>query len=618
MANKYKCKIAFLFLLIVMIALSSCKMKAEQKSLTLYFDTIDSCIEDGDFQKALKELKKAESAAYDSWSYIGIYKRYNKIGEDKRSEKILKKALKKNSHNEELVAVYSNFLLRHDRLNDAAKLSEELRGSKYGSLYSEAVLRIERKNHSSDEVEYFKDKKFYPIYLDAYKSGSNSIWLRNCVTYHLREGNFENAASLKPKQYQNSDDAYFWGLVLYDSGKYYDSVDALEVSRNYIKDYPSLLTSKLNKPSEIKIVALESDAYLALSEMDKANDARDLIINKLAEIDTVPENESDILRTIAMNSAIYANNKGDDAATANVLLFLVNQWPTFTEGLILYADFAYESNLNREEDLEVQALREVGLATLEMEKYDNRKKIPISDAIYRIDNAIKIEKNPYLSVIKLDLKYKMDKSLNVQEKSADLWKLIEDSSTEEEKYNTELVKYALSFLLNTNQFDEAYDIFYKYITTSFEYDFKDVFWMQVERLLPKMDIKIAEFAAYFAAKLNLYDETIRLFEYCVYESGGVLFENVISPYVSNRTCMNMANVYVSIGKEEKALDLLGKTAGRENSNYYRSEIFYRIASIYAANGDKKNALKSAEYANSLYPENAKASLLKTKLQNKEN
>ena len=44
---------------------------------------------------AIKEIKKVEKRAYDSWSYIGIYKRFILIGEQNLAEKIIKKALKK-------------------------------------------------------------------------------------------------------------------------------------------------------------------------------------------------------------------------------------------------------------------------------------------------------------------------------------------------------------------------------------------------------------------------------------------------------------------------------------------------------------------------------------------
>ena len=128
-----------------------------------------------------------------------------------------------------------------------------------------------------------------------------------------------------------------------------------------------------------------------------------------------------------------------------------------------------------------------------------------------------------------------------------------------------------------------------------------------------MDVRIAEFAAWFATDQKKYDEALRLYEYCVYESGGVLFKGIISPAVSTVSCMNLADIYFSTGKKDKALDLYGKAAGRESRSYIRSEIFYRIAEIYSATGDIKNALRSAEYAILLYPDNARASLLKEKL-----
>ncbi len=56
---------------------------------------VDIQIAENQFADAVKQLKKIEKQTYDVWSYIGIYKRYAQIGEDKLAEKLLKKALKK-------------------------------------------------------------------------------------------------------------------------------------------------------------------------------------------------------------------------------------------------------------------------------------------------------------------------------------------------------------------------------------------------------------------------------------------------------------------------------------------------------------------------------------------
>ena len=84
-----------------------------------------------------------------------------------------------------------------------------------------------------------------------------------------------------------------------------------------------------------------------------------------------------------------------------------------------------------------------------MEKYDNRRKIPLSDAIYRLEQALERTKNPYLSIAKLDLKYKMDNSWTVKTKTADLWMELENNYSEQENYQGLLVEYVISYFLKT-------------------------------------------------------------------------------------------------------------------------------------------------------------------------
>ena len=601
--------------------LASCRLRAEQKSLTSHFEMVDILIADNQFSDAVKELKKIEKQVYDSWSYIGVYKRYAKIGEDVKAEKILKKAIKKNSHNPELLAVYSAFLLRHTRLDEAKKYSEELRGTKYGSLYSEAVLKLAARDSASaasqngqpGNSEFFKDQKYYSIYLDAYRGSLNPIWIRNCALFNLKEGLFEAAAGLLPVSYADADDAYFWALVLYDSGKYYEAIDAIEASKAYLNDYADWSGRRLFRVTQIKQVALESDAYMAVSEMEASETKRQEIICRLDNMEKLSAQDEELLSIIVVNSAVFARNQYEDDSCADLLFYAVNRWPDNVAALILYSDFAYNSNLERPETIEMRNLRQNGITSLSMQKYDNRRKIPMSDALYRLDKALERTKDPYLSIARLDLKYKMDSSFSVKEKTVDLWLQMENNYSEEEKYQTLLVEYVLSFLLKTKQEDEARELFYKYVSNTFKFDQKEDFWIQVEKNLKVMDVRTAEFAAWFATTLKKYDEAVRLYEYCVYESGGVLFQGIVSPHVSTVSCMNLADIYFSTGKKDKALELYGKAAGRESQSYIRSETFYRIANIYASTGDNKNALRSADYAILLYPDNAKAALLKEKL-----
>ena len=564
-------------------------------------------------QSAIKELKKVEKRAYDSWSYIGIYKRFILIGEQNLAEKIIKKALKKNKQNQELLAVYTNFLLRQNRLEDAGKYAEKLRNGNYASLYSELVLR-ESQKQVTDQGAYafYQNEDFYQIYLDAYKGSKNPIWLRNCAVYNLTQGLYNQASLLNPPAYADVDDAYFWGLCLYDAGKYNFAIEALEKAHKFYSDYDNKKQFKCN---EIQIVALESDAYMAVSDFEQADLVRSCVVNN---IDTVFADIKDdtLLPVIMVNSAIYAKNQMSEDYFADLLFYIVNRWPDYVPALILYSDFAYTSNLEKKEDDEVAALRRAGIKSLEMEKYDSRRKIPLSDALYRIDQSLKRKADPYLSITKLDLKYKTDPKLSEKDKYRDLWVLLEDNYIEGEIYHTLLVQYALNFLLTTKEYDDAWNLFYKFTTSHGTYDVKRDFWEQFIEQMKYYDLPIVEMAAWFASDLKKTNEAIRIYEYCVYESAGLLEDGLISPLVSSASCMNLANIYFSIGKKERALDLYGKIAGREVNNAKRSEIFYRIACIYSALGDIKNALRSSEYASSLYPENERASVLKDKLRAK--
>ena len=571
---------------------------------------VDIQIADNQFSDAVKQLKKIEKQAYDVWSYIGIYKRYAQIGEDKLAEKLLKKALKKNSRNPELKAIYATLLLRQNRLDEAKKMAEDLHGTKYGSIYSEVVLKQAMAGETSD---FYKDPKYYSIYYDAYRGSLNPIWIRNCAIFNLKEGRFDNAASLLPASFADADDAYFWALVLYDSGKYYESIDALEASRSFLRDYSVMGINRLLKTSEVKQIALESDAYMAVSEMEAAEAKRQELICQIDNFNRLSAEDDNLLSIIVVNSAVWAKNQYDDDSCADLLFYSVNRWPDNVAALILYSDFAYNSNLEREESMEIRNLRQNGISSVSMEKYDNRRKIPLSDAVYRLEQAMARTKDPYLSIVRLDLKYKMDNTFTVKEKTADLWMQMENNYTEEEKYQMLLVQYVLSFLLKTNQKDDAKELFTKYVSNAYSFNAKEDFWTQVGKNLNVMDERTAEFAAWFATDERKFDEALRIYEYCVYESGGILYEGIVSPLVSTVSCMNLADIYFSTGRKDKSLDLYGKAAGRESKNYLRSDVFYRIANIYAADGDKKNALRSAEYAILLYPDNARASLLKEKL-----
>ncbi len=605
--------LSLLFLFLILFCLNACSMKAEQKSLTYRLEIIDSLIAQNQKKQAFKELKKIQKKAVDSWTYLGVYKRYLQLTENSAAEALIKKAIKRHSNNPELIAVYSKYLINNNRFEEAEKLAEKLKSSKYGSVYSEIYLRKAlQKNEAEDLFVYFVQEPFFQIFYDAYTGSNNPLWLKNCAVSMLYNGELKKAATLNPEFYADADDAYFWATVLYDGGEYYDSISAVEKSKQFLRDYQN---SGLYRVSQIAQIALESDSFMALSDFEGAENVRQEIIPAIFDL---PKKEGDekLIPVIMVNSAIWAKGLKDADAEADLLFDIVTNYPDFVPGLILYADFAYESSLEREEDDEVKALRRAGISSLEMEKYDNRRKIPLSDALYRIDLSLSKSPEPYLEVEKLDLEYKSNRNITEKEKTRDLWNILERNYAEGEKYKELLVQYALNFLLRTKQTEDASSLFYKYIYDKYHFNEKEGFYVQFAERVKEINLPMAEFGGYFACLNKCFAEALRIYEFCVFESGGITSDGQISTRVGTAPCMNLSDMYFANGEKQKAMDLYGKTAGREVDNKLRSEIFYRIANIYVADGDTKNALRSADYAYNINNENERAFLLRTLLRNK--
>ena len=430
----------------ILFCFSACSLKAEQKSLTSQFETIDSLIMQNQFADAIKDLKKIEKSAYDSWVCIGIYKRYFQLGELELGEKILKKSLKKNSKNLELNALMTKLLLSKNRIEEALEFGEILKGTDYGSIYSECVLREAALNKLIYDESFYKSEELYQIYLDAYKGSKNPIWLRNCAVFNITKGLYENAFTLLPSSFKNYKDALFWALVCYDSKHYYECVDVLDYAiNNFDVDL-------------VQSVALQSDAYIAISDVEAAEQARQAII---VDVDSYAKNinaDDVLMPNILVNSAIWAKNNGFENQCVDLLFYTVTNFPTYVPALILYSNYAYESNVGRKEDSEMLNLRNAGIFSSEMEVYDSRRKIPISDAQYRLKQALITTQNPYLSLAQLDLKYKLDKSLNQNDKLRDLWFMLEDNNELSTEYKWLLVQYAVNLLLSNGKIDDAWNV----------------------------------------------------------------------------------------------------------------------------------------------------------------
>ena len=595
----------------------SLNIKAERKSLNSALDEIDILIHQKQFADAKKALEKIEKRSADAWTKLGIYKRYRLIGEDSRAEKTLRAAVKKNSGNAELQAVYSNFLMRKGRAADALKYGKILRGTKYGSIYSEAVLKIAADKKLSDKPEdnvSFLQEEYFPIFYDAWTGSKDAAWLRNGALLRLINGAYAEAADIHPGESYAADDAYFWAAVMYDAARYTEAAYYASISANL---YDSALPKFKRNIMLTEVYSLASDSCTLMQNADEAEAFRRRILASVANSSgtwTLSDEQKgfEFLQAAFTNSARWAENKGDDTKCAQLLSFAVNTWEDYVPALATYADFALRTSTPRTEDYEQLRLRDEGLATLEMEKYDNRVQIPVSDAVYRIDKSLERTNDPLLFIVRLNLKYKTEKRLSEEEKRADLWQSLEKTLLSPAVYPELMLDFAESFLLRHKDFDAAFDMFYKYAAA--KYGFRpEAFWEDAVENVKKLSLKEAEYLSYFAANHFRADDALALYEYCVFGNGGNKDTRTVSPLVSDASCMNLALVYNSLGRRTEALDLYSKCAGRAGDFKTKSFVMYRMAELYNSINDVKNARLSAEYALTLNPRNAPARLLLNKI-----
>ena len=611
-------RLLYCFSLIILLPafFMSCSKNVERLSFTAALDEIDALINQNQFKDAEKELGKIEKYAYSSWSEIGIFRRYNQMSLYDKAEKVLVSSIKKNPENLELNAVYANFLLRRDRYADALAAGKILQGSIYGSIYSEIVMKDTlKKSESSTLRKIFESSDYFQVYYDAYTGTKDNAWLRNCALMYLSNGEYAKAGNLCPEEVYGADDAFFWAELSYDANRFADAVNYCDTAEKLLKNASG---KTLKRVSATKVYSLLSDSYISLSDAEMAETTRQKYLDSIKNYEGgwyLPEDyeKDEMLPVIFVNSAKWARDNQDLQNCEKLLSFSVKYWPDYIPALCAYSDFAIKSNEKRIEDKGMLELRDHGLATLEMEKYDNRVRIPVSDAIYRIDESLKRVKSPLLYIVRQDLRYKTEVTLTEKEKTADIWRILEENMLSPAVYDELLLSYAENYFLQSKLVEDAWKLFYKYISKKYGIASDSKFWENIIRRIHDLSLHELILASYFATLSQRAEDAKCLYENVVFENGDNSPEATVSILAPDSSCMNLALIYNSLGLKNEALNLYGKTNGRSSDFYVKSLAMYRMALIYYKADDLKNARRCAEYAVSLDKRNAEARLLISKI-----
>ena len=613
--------------LVAGIFLFSCS-KSDGQSFLSQLDGVDAYIRQGQTSDAMALLKKTEKNAFSAYARLGVYRRYMTLGETVLAEKVLVSGLKALHENPELTAVYSHFLLRQNRLDEAVETSRILAGTRYGSLYSEAVLK--RAVSLSESGLY--SAGLASIYYDAYVGTGNSRWLVNSALVNLLQGDYQLAAELQEKRPHSMAEHLFWAYVQYDAENYDICLENLE-----------------NVRSEVLLPAaaeLASDAYIMLNDRDSAERSREIVMQYKGE------RIKDVPPAVKVNSALWNQEREQYQRAYDLIFDVVTNHSEYVPGLVTYGRFAYEASIPPVmTDLE-KSLRLTPFRTHAMQAYDDRPKILVSDALYRMEKKLSEqqettgEKNEDLLTAHLMLYYRTHSEMTQKAKLALLWETLEENERGTSLYPPKLVQLAVHELLANGEIEDARNLFTRYLDA--RYSLKDDMPLPAaekkldvfggERSAPKnvippevlrgtfgdraakgvygMEIWEGECAAYFTLLDGNVFAARRLYEYVLFETGGLHRKSDSAPIVSVSSLAsavsvcNLAMMYSSTGEKKKALALYGLAAGRTRDPATKADILYRTAVIQRDTGDKNGASLSLEYCLSLNPTHADARLLR--------
>lgn len=584
---------------IFIISAVSCSVKSDDTSFIAELDSIDALILQGDTGSALKKLKKTEKKAFNVYSSLGILRRYVQLGENTEAERFVVSALKKDSSSIELNAIYAHLLLRSNRNEEALSISKKLLDTRYASLYSEALLN-KKYSENTGKTDYYSED-YIPVFDAAYNTSGNTAWLKNCALITIKGDKVKDAGKFQPDKIFTADDAYFWALIQYDCSNFLEATQNFELAQN-------LLSVSLRKERDAimaGISALKADSLLNLGEYELAERERKYLLSLITETKNL-----EFLPVTYVNSAFWAAQRGDTVTRYNLLFKSVQEFPDYIPGLAAYGNLALEQNLPLKANFYETALRNSGMKTLEMQKYDKVPKASTSDALFRMEKAL--EKNPdaLLLVIKKEFENKIY-DISENKKVADVWQIIEANSKDREYCPPVIIHYAVDTFLTVEQFREAEEIFIKYLAKRYSFNSDENPYIQILDKKSELDGWECEYAAYFAMRRKFIEIARTLYESLSDRRPEYSVEKTAD--FSYSPAVNLAMIYSSTGRKKEALDLYSIKAGSVYNNVRKAEILYRIACIQNIQNKTGDAMKTLEYTVTLDPLNEKAHLLHLQL-----
>lgn len=566
-----KTKTAFLFILFfACLFLTGCNKFSRNASFSTKLALVDGYIGQNEQKDALSSLKKAQKLAYSVAQRLSVVKRYRQLGAAEQAEKFLLSSMKKLPDSTELVAVYVQGLLDRGAVEEAASYAAKLKDTWFDSLYVETCLR------QITSPELFYEDRFSDMYQSAFNATGDMRWLCNSALLLAADGRLKDAARLHPGMYSSDSMPFMWTLLDYDAENFNRCIEGCSyIMQNCPEDADSAML-------------LCSDALLQMGDFERA------YTYWLTQIEegNASSDEKSAPAIIYKNAAHYAVLTEDYVKARDLLITVTSRYPEYVPALVAYVNFAINGDAEEKAYASMRnGFRTANLKTLAMEEHDAVPRIPLADAMAKLEESLAQYYSPELLVEYTRVCWQMD---NTPEERclSELWSLLERTRLADH-YEPYLVRWAVSWLCSHHNESAARDLFADYLLSVYGPENPAVY-------LNELEDWECELSAWFALKSKDY-ETARI----LYENR--MNEREILSDVSVR--MNCAAVYTVQHNYIKALEVYSALAPEIEDEYTLSEIQYRIGAIQYELHEKRNALLSLTYSVKLNPDNHRARLL---------
>ncbi|MGI5102501.1 tetratricopeptide repeat protein [Treponema vincentii] len=541
------------FLLCILIA--ACSKADKNELFQQKLNSIDSTIEDGNTQKALKSLSALRKKARFPVQYLSIAKRELQLHSPVQALQSMQAGLKKHPDDPMLKAALTHTLLQEDRIEDAAAIAEALLGTSYAGIGTEALIQAD------------KIKQTYrtpvPFWQEGFRLTGEHIFLENAAAMLAHQGEIAQAAALRSRIAKDEAlrSPYFWSCLAYDMGNFQPVLDDLV----YSLAYADMAGLPEHNPKAFEYarrhLLLAADASAGLGDMDQARGFWQMYVDRYAD------SSSEVFYNLAMTAPTQEEK-------AEVLIDCISQNPGYYPAVAQYvrACSAIEVAHSQKNPLD-EYLQSKDFYSLEMEKSLFVSSAFTLSAEEVLESAMNADKDDIRFELE-EFRYRYVQPKNYTRGNGEMWKILEAHP-----HNPLVKAYARWYFASSGDFNACFGI------DKADNHYEDAFYDGIRRAVQ----------GYSTAALKNFAEAEAESRYRI------------------PSAVDQAYIYDARNEPDMAIKFFSRAAELVPDKRTKSKMLYESARIYAERNGIAEAIALLNQSLKLDSENHRANVLRQKL-----